>query len=140
MSAVMLAAQRAGLMGEQPPEKIVRSALDEAGAREDVTEDEEHLLSSVAHLAFGASMGALFGLLHHQGSRRLPPTATGTAFGLAVWAAAYEGLIPRLGIMPAPEHDRAGRPTSMVVSHLVWGATMGLVVSELAAPDGTAPA
>ena len=130
MSAVMLGAQRMGLMGEQPPKKIAEAALGEAGGPS-VSEPEENTLATVAHFGFGATMGALFGLLHHRVRPGLPPVATGSTFGLAVWALAYKGVVPALGIMPPPDEDRRGRPASMVVAHLVWGATTGLVVGRL---------
>ncbi len=136
MSAVMLSSQRLGLMGQQPPQKIAEAALAKAGA-EGVTEDEENLLATVAHFGFGASMGALFGLLHHRARPSVPPAATGLAFGLAVWALAYKGVVPALGIMPPPERDRRGRPGSMVLGHLVWGAATGLVVGRLSQESST---
>ena len=130
MSAVMLGAQRAGLMGQQPPEKIAQAALDKVGVT-DTDDGEEDVLATVAHFCFGASMGAAFGLLHREVDLPVVPMASGSVFGLAVWALAYKGVVPGLGIMPPPEHDRPGRPTSMVLGHLVWGATTGWVVGQL---------
>ncbi len=130
MSAVMLGTQRAGLMGQQPPEKIAQAALGKAGVTS-TDEGEEDALATVAHFCFGASMGAVFALLHREVDLPVVPVAGGSAFGFAVWALAYKGVVPRLGIMPPPEHDRPGRPTSMVLGHVVWGATTGWVVGRL---------
>jgi uncharacterized membrane protein YagU involved in acid resistance len=133
MSAVMLAAQRAGLMGQQPPEKIAEAGLEKVGVG-GVTERQEHALTTAAHFGFGASMGAAFGLLHRRLGPPVPPALAGSLFGMAVWALAYKGVVPRLGIMPPPEQDRRGRPASMVIGHLVWGATTGWVVGRRAGP------
>src|SRR5688572_7121377 len=94
MSAVMLAAGRAGLMGRQPPEAIVR----QAGTRAAV---EPHgrladALAVVAHLAFGAGTGAAYALLPR--SRR--PALRGVAVAEAVWAVSYAGWVPALGALP----------------------------------------
>ncbi len=131
MSALMLAARRAGLTGQLPPERITAAALEgaglEAGARDERALD---LLTVGAHLGFGAGVGALFGVLR----RRLrPPGAAplqGIVFGALVWLVSYRGWVPALGILPPPERDRPGRPATMILAHLVFGAVLGLVVER----------
>ena len=137
MSALMLAAQRAGLMGQQPPEKIAEAAVHRAGVR-GLSGGQQNALAVAGHFGFGASMGMAFGLLHRRLGRRVPAVVGGGLFGVAVWAGAYRGVVPALGIMPHPETDRPGRPTSMVLAHVVWGATMGWVVGRrgASASDG----
>jgi len=121
MSGVMLAAQRAGLLGDPPPRRLTRkllsrlSPLSPRGRALDAA-------ATLAHFAFGAAMGGLFGLA----SRRATATR-GTVFGFAVWAVHYAGVLPQLSLMPRVRHDRPGRPTSMILAHLVYGATLGLV-------------
>jgi len=125
MSAVMIAGDRTGLMGEQPPTAITRFALDEAGVERPAV--AASLIAPLSHLFFGAVGGAAFGLL-----RRLVPGVPGgllgVGFGLAVWAISYKGWIPALGILPPPEDDRPGRPVVMVVAHLVYGLVLGRLV------------
>jgi hypothetical protein len=124
MSALMLGAQKAGLMGKQPPEAIAEAALDAGGAHQR-DEGEENALASVLHFAFGIGVGALFGLLR----RRLPPDAPaamdGIVFASLVWVTSYEGWIPALGILPPASRDRPGRPQSMYLAHVLYGAVLG---------------
>jgi hypothetical protein len=129
MSAVMLAARRAGWLGEPPPRRIVRLALRRAGAapRREGTKD---VLGAVTHLAFGAAAGALFEAgWARQGRRGAGPLA-GAAFGAAVWLVSYAGWIPALRILPPPQRDRPGRPGWMLLAHLVYGAALGALADR----------
>jgi hypothetical protein len=140
MSAVMLAAQKAGLMGRMPPRKITDGLLGSLGIRRSTPEPARKALATLNHFAFGAACGALFGLAHEvsrnraaaSGSRaeeHRAPVGAGIAFGTAVWALSYAGWIPAAGIMPMPHRDRPGRPTSMVLAHWVFGAVLARAVS-----------
>lgn len=124
MSAVMLLAARAGLMGEYPPKTITEQAFEAAGI--EPNEDVNDAAATVAHLGFGASAGALFGLLRRRIGMRGSPVAQGIGYGLLVYAANYNGWIPAIHLMPPPEDDRPrGRPPSMIVAHVVYGAVLG---------------
>ena len=128
MSVPMLVAGRMGWMPQQPPERIVESALDAT----DVEVEQEGVkdtLTVASHYAFGVGCGVLFTLLH---DRLRPPGPTilhGGCFGLAVWAVSYQGWIPKLGILPAAHRDRPGRRRTMVVGHVLYGSVLGLVAS-----------
>ncbi len=65
MSTVMLGARRAGLISDQPPERITATLLDAAGLHERGKRTQD-ALAALLHLGFGVTAGALFGL-----SRRL---------------------------------------------------------------------
>lgn len=130
MSAVMVAAQRLGRMGEQPPAAITDAALDAADADAvRATEAARNTAVTVAHLGFGAGCGALFALA----ARWLPPSMrvrapAGAVFGAGVWAVSYAGWVPALGILPPPDEDRADRQVTMLAAHLVYGATLGALL------------
>ncbi len=121
MSALMLAAGRAGLMGRQPPEAIVRraGALTAAEPRGRLAD----ALATVAHLGFGAGTGAAYALL--PPTRR--PAARGAAAGTAVYAVSYAGWVPALGALPRADRDRPPRQAAMVAAHLVYGTVLGLL-------------
>ena len=51
-STVMLAARRAGLVGQLPPERITEAALDAAGQRR--SKEVQDALAVILHLLFGA--------------------------------------------------------------------------------------
>jgi hypothetical protein len=123
MSALMLGARHAGLMGTMPPVKITARLLDRVRVRR--RGDEQDVAATLLHFAFGAAAGGVFGLVRRR--LPLPPVLAGVAYGAGVWFVSYKGWVPALGIMPPPERDRPGRPQSMLVAHLVYGATLGLL-------------
>jgi len=131
MSGVMLAARRAGRMGELPPRRITRFALRRAraGAAPRRTKDA---LSVLGHLAFGAGAGSLF----EAGQRRWLVAGAGpyvgAAFGAAVWLVSYAGWVPALRILPPPHRDRPDRQATMLVAHLVYGAVLGALADRRA--------
>lgn len=129
MSAVMLAASR--LVGRQPPEAIARSAV-QAATGEQPPEPVAGLLSSLAHLGFGAGVGAGYVLLPRSG----PPLLRGVGTALAVYVVSYQGWVPALGILPPASRDRPGRPAVMVTAHMVFGAVLALVEDRLRRPRG----
>jgi hypothetical protein len=124
MSGVMFAAKRAGWLGEMPPRRISRIALGRrrGGALRDPAND---VLGAAAHLAFGAAAGALFERSYRRRGRPGLGPLAGAAFGAAVWLVSYAGWVPALGLMPPPRRDRPGRPTAMIVAHLVYGTVLG---------------
>lgn len=127
MSLLMLGAQKMGLMGKQPPEKITEAALNEI-MDEPVQEPVEDALSVVNHFAFGAVAGALYGGLRRE---EMSQIAQGMVFATGVWSGSYMGWVPALGIMPPATRDREGRPESMFVAHLVFGACLGALTQWL---------
>jgi uncharacterized membrane protein YagU involved in acid resistance len=82
-------------------------------------------VSLLAHFAYGALTGALWGRL------RTARLAAGAAYGLAVWGASYLGWLPALGILkPATRHPPA-RNALMLLAHLAWGATLAAATRRL---------
>ena len=128
MSALMVAGDRAGLMGEQPPTLVTRAALEAAG--EEHPSEDAAVLAPLAHAAFGAAGGSVFGLLRRV-VPRAPAVPLGIGFGLGIWIVSYAGWIPALGIIRQPGADRRGRVAVMVAAHVVYGATLGLLDDRL---------
>ena len=124
MTAVMIAAQRAGLLGTMPPLKIVESLLGRARSRRPPRAASKPL-ATIAHLGFGAAAGAGYGIV----ARRRRPLATaatrGALYGTAVWLVSYAGWIPALRILPPPTRDRPDRQSAMLAAHLVYGGVLG---------------
>ncbi|HZS86522.1 MAG TPA: DUF6789 family protein [Chloroflexota bacterium] len=131
MTAVTVGAQAAGLLSRQPPARITAAFLDALGVRQrpDIL---QRALTTALHLGFGASVGAVFGLLHRSLRPPLAPALQGAIYGVLVWAASYAGWIPALGILPPPTRDRPGRPITMVLAHAVYGVTLGMIVGRRA--------
>ncbi len=129
MSVFMLAAGKAGLMGEQPPDKIAGAALDAVGVHEP-DEKTQDAMATVLHFGFGIGCGTLFGVLHRRLPFRVPAALHGVVFALLIWATSYQGWIPGLNIMPPASEDRSDRPRIMLLVHLVYGALLGTVVAR----------
>jgi hypothetical protein len=139
MSAAMLALQRLGLMGRTPPRHIVEHLSKRLGLGRRLPSPASKVLSAVAHLGFGAAQGAIYAVAMKTPAAldrepASPALTTSIPFALTVWAASYAGWIPALGILPPPSRDRFGRPTSMVLSHLVYGAVLPFVLRRTPQP------
>lgn len=128
MTAVMLAAQRLGMVGPRlPPTRIAAAGLDALGA-DGAPRGLRRAAGALLHVAFGAAMGAVYAWGSGRLRRRGP--LAGAAFATALWAGSYAGWIPALGILPPPDRDRPGRPASMIVAHWVYGAALDAGVSR----------
>jgi hypothetical protein len=125
MSVLMLALRRQ--VGEQPPDAIVKHVARGVGATP--TEREADAMAVLAHVGFGASVGAGYALLPRVGS----PVVRGVATALGVYAASYQGWVPALGILPPATEDRPGRPRVLIAAHVVYGAVLGVLEERLRA-------
>lgn len=121
MSAFMLAAGRAGLVGRQPPEAIVRRAGALTG--QEPRGRTADLLASVAHLGFGATTGAAYAVLPPPRS----PVVRGVVVSLGVYAVSYAGWVPALGALPPADRDRLDRQAVMLLAHALYGAVLGVL-------------
>jgi len=131
MSGVMLAGQKTGLMPGQPPKHIVRALLPGHKRR---PKAGERPLAVLAHLGFGATAGAVFGLLTRRVQARL---RLGVAYGLLIWAGSYQGWLPALNILPPASRDpRPGRPLVMAAAHAVYGAALAAALRRSARGAG----
>ena len=107
-----------------PPREIEEQVARAAGVADDLDEREHFWTALASHLGYGATAGAAYHALTHK----LPggPIVKGTAYGLAVWAGSYLGLLPALGILtPATQHPPR-RTGLMVAAHAVWGSALGI--------------
>ena len=125
---IVMESLRAVLPAEQhrrmPPREIVDRTIEKAEETvgdAELDRDDRVALTAVAHLAFGAAAGALYGAT--TGSRRAS-VFTGIAYGLAVWAVAYGVGLPSLGLHPAAARDTSDRNEVLIASHVVWGAAL----------------
>jgi uncharacterized membrane protein YagU involved in acid resistance len=81
-----------------------------------------------AHYAFGAVTGALYAVLFRRSS-----LSGGAAYGAAVWAVGYLGLLPAAGLLSGATRHPIRRSLVMLLAHLVWGVTLAGGVKELEA-------
>jgi uncharacterized membrane protein YagU involved in acid resistance len=122
---------RAMLPGERnrrmPPREIVDRTIEKTAEPQTLDSSERTVLTGIAHFAFGAAAGAVYGLL--VGARR-SNMALGVGYGLAVWATAYGVGLPSLGLHPAAARDTPDRNEVLIASHVVWGAALGILLRD----------
>jgi uncharacterized membrane protein YagU involved in acid resistance len=112
------------------PREIVDSGSKQLGVP--LTGEVAKDVSTAAHFAYGAAMGAVIAAMNPDPRKR-----TGAAAGAAVWLASYMGWIPAVGTLePATKHP-ARRNLLMIGVHLVWGAATAAAMRELTAARET---
>jgi putative membrane protein len=81
------------------------------------------------HYAFGATMGALFGLA----SEVVPGTRTGlgTLFGAAVYVGAHALTVPLLGLAPGVAENGLAQEGAELAAHLAYGMVTDRVTKLL---------
>jgi uncharacterized membrane protein YagU involved in acid resistance len=108
-----------------PPREIVDSTAAKAGLK--LPGEAAKDLTTAAHFAYGAAVGAMIGALNPK-----PSKPTGAVAGVAVWLASYMGWIPAVNLLePATDHPRR-RNGLMIGAHLVWGWWTAAAMRELA--------
>jgi uncharacterized membrane protein YagU involved in acid resistance len=115
--------------GALPPQQVTEAIADRTGASQHVDQETLGRASIVNHLAFGAAAGALYGALASR--TPMAPPVSGIVFALMVWTVSYAGWIPKAGLMPHASEQPAGRNALMIASHVVWGASMGVLLAAL---------
>jgi hypothetical protein len=114
-----------------PPRLVTMEIAEEVGIKEHMNEKQRHALSLLAHFGMGTAAGTAYGLVGRH--LPLPTPLAGAAFGLAVWAGNYLGLLPALQLMrPATQHPPQ-RTAVMLAAHLVWGAATAILLPPAAA-------
>jgi hypothetical protein len=109
-----------------PPREVTEGMAARAGVHHELSEQDKQDLTLAAHFAYGASCGAVFGLV---APRSAPlAIATGMAFGLGVWAGSYLGWLPAMGVRHHARHDPVERSGLMIAAHVVWGGVAGAII------------
>ena len=129
MTGVLLAARRLGLVDRPAPEAVVTGMLEEVDLDQEIRPPARTGLVTVAHLGYGAALGAGFSAI----ARRIGRVSSlrGAGFGLVVWTVSYLGWLPAVGIFPRPSQQGAGRHVENVAGHLVYGASLGWMTARL---------
>lgn len=115
-----------------PPREITDVATNRAGVADQLDETEATALAYAAHFGMGAAAGTIYA----EFASLLPGPALvkGISYGLVVWAGNYLGILPALDILqPATQHP-ARRNELMIAAHIIWGAALGVMTTQLMAP------
>jgi len=132
MSLLMLAARRAGLVSELPPERITAAALDALGVKQRPRLLQD-AVAALVHFSFGGVAGAIFAVTTRWPRLPVPRGLQGVLYGALIWAVSYSGWIPALGLLPPPSRDEPRRPPLMVLAHGLYGWTLAAYVMRRAA-------
>ena len=131
MTAAMIAMHKALPARERyplPPRTVTMRFARKTGVKRHLDEPEKKAATLAAHFGYGAAMGGIFALLAPRAPG--PPVAKGIGWGLIVWATSYLGLLPATGLHePATRHPRE-RNILMILAHVIWGASLGLLLSR----------
>jgi uncharacterized membrane protein YagU involved in acid resistance len=122
---VMRASSPREHLRRMPPREIVDRTVAKIGEASEVDEGDRIVITTAAHLAFGAAAGGLYGALIEP---RRSSTLAGIGYGIIVWALAYGVGLPSLGLHPAATDDTKDRNEVLIASHVVWGATVGALL------------
>jgi uncharacterized membrane protein YagU involved in acid resistance len=112
-----------------PPRVAVRMVTGKAGLWQQSSARQRNRLSWAGHFGYGALMGGVYAPLANQYGAA--GAGSGVAFGLAVWAGSYLGLLPALGIRGPLRRSFRSDHVQLVAAHLVWGAALGWLVKRL---------
>ena len=119
--------RRGGTGGPEEPSAVkVASAVAEPVLESELTDEEKPVAGEVVHYGFGALNGALYGAL--AGIPLLPIRALhGMFFGAALWVAADEYTVWKLGIRKEEPPFPSMTHAYALASHLVYGFTLETV-------------
>ena len=107
-----------GLLDESPPDAIAERHADHFLSRLRIDRD---VALEVAHWAYGAVGGALFGALPAALRRH---AWSGPAFGVASWLLYEAAIAPLLGLTATRQRTVAGR-IALAADHVLYGAVVG---------------
>jgi hypothetical protein len=126
MTATRIGAERAGVFRRRPPHSEIVGRLRAVLGRSPWGDDAERA-ATIAHYAFGAIAGAVYAAWV---PRRARP-ATGTLYASAIWTVSYHQVLPRLHLIPPPQHDETGRQLVLAVDHVVYGLALDACLEGL---------
>lgn len=115
--------------GSLPPRKIVMQLAGRVGIRRHMDEPERTTAVLVAHFAYGAGAGVLYGPISRFVS--LPGIVKGITYGVLVWVVGYLGWLPVMDLPEAATEETSKRNALMIGAHVIWGGATGIVAGLL---------
>jgi len=110
-----------------PPREVAEALAVKLGVQRELTETQMQWLALALHFGYGMFTGAVFATIAPK--RTGAAVGTGLLFGLGVWAGSYLGWLPASGVRHSPRWDPPTRTALLIASHLVWGASAGLLLT-----------
>jgi uncharacterized membrane protein YagU involved in acid resistance len=112
-----------------PPRQITRKFLKQLGVHRRLSQTSQAVLTWLLHFLFGAMAGSLYGIMEEKFPIRNP--VKGSLAGMTLWTGSYLGWIPALGILPPATRHPWRMNLLMIVAHLIWGVSLGVLSKEL---------
>ena len=120
-------------MGTTHYEKVVEKSREtfqpEAGPFDKETQIR---IGELTHLAFGGVWGAVFAVARQNSEIR--PLTHGVAFGTAIWALAFGGYMPLLGISRGIKDMDLYEASRTWLCHITYASVTAALVDELQNP------
>jgi putative membrane protein len=110
--------------GEDATEKVANTVVTKVTGRK-LRRSKRPKGGQVVHFAFGAGMGALYGLLAENFSPLR--IGAGAFFGAAVYLGAHALAVPALGLAPSPLENSPAQEGTELASHLAYGVVTDAV-------------
>lgn len=109
---------------EEPTVKTA-AAISEALLKKTLSRRQRKPAGQAVHYAFGALVGAFYGVLGAE----LPivRSGAGTLYGLGVWLGADELALPALRLTPPAKDQPKSQHAEMAAAHLVFGVVLDSV-------------
>ena len=106
-----------------PDDATVEAAawLSRALLGRDLSPEQRKVAGPLLQYLSGAAAGAVYGALAEAAPR--VTAGGGVPFGLAVWLAADEAIVPLLGLTPPPQDSPPRRHLLAFLGHCVYGGT-----------------
>lgn len=121
------------MIGTTHYEKVVektRSTLQPDAAPFD--KETQIRIGEVGHLAFGGLWGVVFAFA--MKNNNIKPLVHGVAFGTAIWALAFGGYMPVLGISRGIKDMDAYEASRTLLCHATYASVMALLLEEMRNP------
>ncbi len=122
--------------GETPPEQVTSALLQTVNVEENDQEKFQPMVWS-SHFAYGMAAGSFYSLYRALLPKSVSSIQSGASFGLLVWATSYWGWLPALKLLPPPPEIEVKDNVDKIVSHIIWGAALGLCYKILESHDLT---
>jgi len=119
-----------GISEEPFPLTATRGIVKRAGLYQSLGKGATNYITWAAHLMYGATFGALFGVLKGRTSLSTFPAAP--LFGMMTYAVGFLGWLPLLGIVPPLWRQRQPAGVMRLMGHLMYGAVTGAVYDRTA--------
>jgi putative membrane protein len=114
-----------GTISDEPASEKAASNITEAVTGHPLSEDGKKIGGQIAHHAFGAAAGALYGVAAAMAPRI--GAGAGLPYGAFVWLAGPEVGLPLAGLSRWPTSYPPSRPAASLATHLIFGGTVDLV-------------